>query len=155
MFWKRPQSPPSANPLLWTGCPPPAPTAHPAQPCAPPRMWHPQLYGQQCQSLLCAAAQNLFISILLKLVIHKIFFLCLHHQMGLFHLICSRKRKDVQTYVTEAANPALLTDALPGFDTAAVQAPRKRDTLIAESALPTRQTPERDRRQYTSMVYFY
>lgn len=74
--------------------------------------------------------------------------------MGLFHLSSSRIRKDVQTYVAEAANPALLTDALPGFGTAAMQTPRERYTLITKSTLPTRLTPERDKRQDRGIVYF-
>lgn len=81
-------------------------------------------------------------------------FACLQHQMGLFHLTCSGIGKDVQTYVTEAANPALLTDALPGLGTAAVQTPRERNTLITKSTLPTRLTPERDKRQDRGIVYF-
>lgn len=67
---------------------------------------------------------------------------------------CSRTGKAVQTDVTEAANPALLTDALPGLGTAAVQTPRERNTLIAKSTLPTRLTPERDKRQDRGIVYF-
>lgn len=67
---------------------------------------------------------------------------------------CSRTGKAVQTDVTEAANPALLTDALPGLGTAAVQTPGKRNTLIAKSTLPTRLTPERDKRQDRGIVYF-
>lgn len=62
--------------------------------------------------------------------------------------------KHVQTYVTEAANPALLTDALPGLGTAAVQTPRERNTLITKSTLPTRLAPERDKRQDRGIVYF-
>lgn len=74
--------------------------------------------------------------------------------MGLFHLTCPKKGKDVQTYVTEAANPALLTDALPGLGAAAMQTPRERNTLITKSTLPTRLTPERDKRQDRGIVYF-
>lgn len=72
--------------------------------------------------------------------------MCLEHQMGLLPLTCSRREKDVQTYVTEAANPTLLTDALPGLGTAAVQAPRERNTLITKRTLPARLTPERDKK---------
>lgn len=71
---------------------------------------------------------------------------CLQHQMGLIPLTFSRREKDVQTYVTEAANPTLFTDALPGLGTAAMQAPRERNTLITKCTLPARLTPERDKR---------
>lgn len=74
--------------------------------------------------------------------------------MGLFRLTSSRTGEDVQTYVTEAANPALLTDALPGLGAAAVQTPRERNTLITKSTLPTRLTPKRDKREDRSIVYF-
>lgn len=90
---------------------------------------------------------------ILKLVLQEDF-ACLEHQMGLLPLTCSRREKDVQTYVTEAANPTLLTDALPGLGTAAVEAPRERNTLIAKCTLPARLTPERDKRQDINIVYF-
>lgn len=89
----------------------------------------------------------------LKLALQKDF-VCLQHQMGLLPLTCSRREKDVQTYVTEAANPTLLTDALPGLGTAAVQAPGERNTLITKCTLPARLTPERDKRQDRNIVYF-
>lgn len=73
---------------------------------------------------------------------------------GCFTSTCSRTGKDVQTYVTEAANPALLTDALPGLGTAAVQTPRERNTLITKSTLPTWLTPERDKTHDRDTVYF-
>lgn len=90
---------------------------------------------------------------ILELVLQKDF-ACLQHQMGLLPLTCWRREKDVQTYVTEAANPTLLTDALPGLGTAAVQTPRERNTLITKCALPARLAPERDKRQDRNVVYF-
>lgn len=90
---------------------------------------------------------------ILKLALQKDF-ACFQHQMGLLPLTYSRREKGVQTYVTEAANPALLTDALPGLGTAAMQAPRERNTLITKCTLPARLTPERDKRQDRNRVYF-